>query len=88
VAVTGVPIVGTLVGGTGEVLREGESWPVASDAGPTPYVRALREVLADPVAARERAAALRERMLRDRTTDRFADQVCELLLLRTQEARR
>ena len=29
VAMTGIPIVGSLVGGTGEVLSEDDAWPVA-----------------------------------------------------------
>ncbi len=80
VAVTGVPIVGTLVGGTGEVLHPDQSWPVAQDAGPEAYDEALRAVLADPADARRRALALRERMLRERTRDGFADRVAALLL--------
>jgi glycosyltransferase involved in cell wall biosynthesis len=80
VAVTGVPIVGTLVGGTGEVLHEGESWPVPQDAGAAAYDEALRGVLADPVDARRRALALRDRMLRERTADGFAERVSALLL--------
>ncbi len=80
VAVTGVPIVGTLVGGTGEVLREDESWPIPADAAPAAYEEALRAVLADPIDARRRALALRERMLRDRTRDAFAEKVSALLL--------
>jgi glycosyltransferase involved in cell wall biosynthesis len=86
VAVTGIPIVGTLVGGTGEVLREGEAWPVVADTGPAPYVLAIREVLADPAAARTRAHALRERMLAERTEDAFADHVTRLLLPAGKEA--
>jgi glycosyltransferase involved in cell wall biosynthesis len=80
VAMTGVPIVGSLVGGTGEVLDPEGSWPVAEVEDPQAYVDAIREVLADPVRARRRAVALRERMLQERTEDAFAEHVAELLL--------
>jgi glycosyltransferase involved in cell wall biosynthesis len=80
VAVTGIPIVGSLVGGTGEVLSEEDAWPVAEDQGADAYVRAIRAVLADPAEARCRALALRERMLRERTEKEFAKQAADLLL--------
>lgn len=80
VSMTGIPIVGTLVGGTGEVLSEDDSWPVPEDQGADAYVEALRAVLADPAESRRRALALRERMLRQRTEKKFATQVANLLL--------
>jgi len=81
VAMTGVPIVGSLVCGTGEVLSEDGAWPIAEidDAGA--YVKAIREVLANRTAARDRALALRERLLRERSEDSFAKQVTDLLLV-------
>ncbi len=81
VAMTGIPIVGSLVGGTGEVLREGEAWPVGQEAGAESYVDAIRSVLVDPAASRRRALTLRERMLRERTEKEFADQVADMLLV-------
>jgi glycosyltransferase involved in cell wall biosynthesis len=80
VAMTGVPIVGSLVGGTGEVLDPDGSWPVAEVEDPDAYVKAIRDVLADPVQARRRSSALRERLLRERTEDAFAAHVADLLL--------
>jgi glycosyltransferase involved in cell wall biosynthesis len=80
VAMTGVPIVGSLVGGTGEVLDADGSWPVAEADDPDAYVKAIREVLADPVEARRRSSALRERLLLERTEDAFAEHVAELLI--------
>jgi glycosyltransferase involved in cell wall biosynthesis len=79
VAMTGIPIVGSLVGGTGEVLGEDDSWPVADWENPEAYVRAIRDVLADQTAARRRAQALRERMLRERTEAAFSDHVAGVL---------
>ncbi len=88
VAMTGVPIVGSLVGGTGEVLDAEGSWPVAEVEDPDAYVSAIRSVLADPVDARRRSLSLRERLLLERTEDAFAEHVAELLLDgRRQESR-
>jgi glycosyltransferase involved in cell wall biosynthesis len=80
VAVTGIPIVGTLVGGTGEVLSEADAWPVGETAQAEAYVDAIRAVLADHADSRRRATALRDRMLRERTAKAFADHAAELLL--------
>lgn len=79
VAMAGVPIVGTRVGGTSEVIGE-ESWPLAEDDGPEAYEEAIRAVLADPGDARRRAASLRERMLRERDAEAYAAQVARTLL--------
>jgi glycosyltransferase involved in cell wall biosynthesis len=79
VGMTGVPIVGSLVGGTGEVLGYDDSWPVADFENPEAYVRAIRDVLADPARARERSQALRDRLLAERTEDEYADHVAGLL---------
>jgi glycosyltransferase involved in cell wall biosynthesis len=81
VAMTGVPIVGSLVGGTGEVLSEADGWPVAEVDNAEAYVNAIRDVFADTAAARRRALGLRERLLRDRPEAAFADQVTDLLLV-------
>jgi glycosyltransferase involved in cell wall biosynthesis len=80
VAMTGVPIVGTRVGGTEEVLVDDGTWPLELEEGPEAYVRAIQEVLADPDAARKRAHGLRERMLRERTPEAFESYAVEVLL--------
>jgi glycosyltransferase involved in cell wall biosynthesis len=85
VAMSGVPIVGSLVGGTGEVLSEDDAWPIAEIDDPGRYVEAIREVLANGQAARESALALRERLLRERSERSFAEQVTSLLLVRGKE---
>ena len=77
---TGIPIVGTLVGGTGEVLSDADAWPVPEDAGAEAYVQAIRSVLTDQAESRRRALALRERMLRERPEKDFAQRAAELLL--------
>jgi glycosyltransferase involved in cell wall biosynthesis len=81
VAMTGIPIVGSLVGGTGEVLSEEDAWPVAEGEGADAYVAAIRAALADPRSSRRRALALRERMLRERTEKAFATRAAEVLLV-------
>lgn len=81
VAMTGIPLVGSLVGGTGEVLHDEDSWPVRDLEAPEAYEKALRDVLADPAGSRQRAAALRDRMLRDRTEEAFAGRALEVLLV-------
>jgi hypothetical protein len=62
------------------VLDADCSWPVAEAEDPDAYVKAIRDVLADPVQARHRSLALRERLLLERTEDAFAEHVVELLL--------
>ena len=83
VAMTGVPIVGTRVGGTGEVLGE-HAWPIDLEADADAYVHAIREILADPAAARIRAARLRARLEQERSAAAFAEQVSRVLLLPEQ----
>jgi glycosyltransferase involved in cell wall biosynthesis len=79
VAMTGVPLVASQVGGTSEVLSPEDAWPVTDLDDPDAYVAALREVLADPADARSRARALRERMLKERTEDAYDSRVLSVL---------
>lgn len=87
IGMTGLPLVGSVVGGTGEVLGEDDAWPVADIESPDAYEKAIRDVLADPARARERAAALRERLQRERTREAFAAEVAGLLLQDREEDR-
>jgi glycosyltransferase involved in cell wall biosynthesis len=80
VAMTGVPIVGSLVGGTGEVLGDEDSWPVSEIEDPEAYAKAIRDVLADPEEARRRSLALRKRLIEERTPAPYAEQAAALLL--------
>ena len=86
VAMAGVPMVGSLSGGIGEVLDEADAWPVAQIDNAEEYVKAIREVQADMAGARKRAGALRERLLRERSEAAFAEQMAGLLLLEDEEA--
>lgn len=80
VAMTGVPLVGTVVGGTGEVLAEDGAWPVTDVDDVAAYQKALREIFADADAARAKSLRLRERMLSARTAETFGEQATALLL--------
>ncbi len=75
IATRGVPIVGSLVGGTGEILREGLSWPVSDIEDVGGYQAGVLAVLADPAAARERAVRLRSEVLTRRTPERYRETV-------------
>lgn len=88
VAMTGIPIVGSLVGGTSEVLSAEDAWPVEDRDEPGAYVRAIRGVLADAGDSRRRALALRERMLRERPEKVFATRAADVLLADSSERKR
>ncbi len=66
VCMTGVPIVGSVVGGTGEVLKDHLSWPVTEVNDVEAYVSALRDILANPDRARTRAVKLRDQIAQER----------------------
>lgn len=83
VAMTATPIVGSKVGGTGEILREGMSWPVAEIDDPNAYETAIRAVLADQAAAREKAMKLRETLIAERTEAAYQRAVERLLTRRS-----
>jgi glycosyltransferase involved in cell wall biosynthesis len=88
VGMTGIPIVGSLVGGTGEVLDDDGAWTVREVENPDAYVKAIRDVLSDPAGARRRSVALRDRLLRERTEEAFAEDVSGLLLAGRREGYR
>lgn len=65
VAMTGIPIVGSDVGGTAEVLDADNRLP--PDATPDDWARRIRAVLSDPDMARKQALTLRNRLLEQRS---------------------
>ncbi len=79
VAMTGVPIAGSLVGGTSEIIGHGLSYPVDPEDGIDGYQHAIDAVLDDPNAARRNALALREKLLQERTTETFKSSLADLL---------
>jgi glycosyltransferase involved in cell wall biosynthesis len=79
VAMTGLPMVGTDVGGTGEVLQDGYARALPADALPEAYAAAIRAILADPDRARAQATALRDRLIAERTPAAQAEALFALL---------
>ena len=79
VAMTGVPLVGSDVGGTTEVLRDGMARAMPPEATAEDWVLAIRAVLGDPDTAREQALALRETLLAERNAETHAAAVDRLL---------
>lgn len=79
VAMAAVPLVGSIAGGTGEILREGLSQPVHDIEDIDAYVAGIRAVLQNPAAARDRALRLRE-VLAERRTQAAYLQTLERLL--------
>ncbi len=67
----GVPVVATSVGGVPDVVGKGDAVLVPPDAGA--LAGAIRASLADPVAARRRAAYARERLAREFGAERWLD---------------
>lgn len=75
VASAGIPLVGSLAGGTSEVLRPGVSWPVSEIENISDYVGALRAIFSDPSAARVRSTELRRQIVEERTIENYTDMV-------------
>lgn len=79
VSMTGVPIVGSLAGGTGEILRDELSWPVAEIDNAEEYAKQIREILAKPEEMRQRARDLREYLISRRTRAAYLDTLMSAL---------
>lgn len=79
VAMTGLPLVGTDVGGTGEVLQDGLAQALPTEAKAPAYVAALETVLKDPEAARAQARSLRDTLIAHRTDRQYANAVMALM---------
>lgn len=67
VAMTGLPLVGSDVGGTTEVLRDGLATALPPQATSRDWARALQRVLDSPEEARKQALILRDQLIADRT---------------------
>lgn len=72
VGMTGVPIVGSDVGGTAEVLRDGMGRRLPPEATAADWAAVIRQMLADPDTARKEALLLRETLLKERTAEAHA----------------
>lgn len=73
-----LPIVSTAVGGIAELLGEGRGELVEDPLDPGPYAAALRRILADPAAARERARKTRAAVRFDHSFQRFTEALAEV----------
>jgi glycosyltransferase involved in cell wall biosynthesis len=74
-----IPLVGSIAGGTGEVLVEGLSEPVTQIEDIDAYVFALRKVFSNPAEARSRALKLRDIILGKRSSSAYLASVQSLL---------
>ncbi|WP_313136531.1 hypothetical protein [Paracoccus jeotgali] len=72
IATLGVPLVGSLAGGTGEVLLPDLAVGVAEIDDIDAYVAGLRQIIDHPEQAAARAARLRQTMLQKRTPQAYA----------------
>lgn len=75
VAMSCVPIVGTEVGGTGEVLVPDLTHPVKDVEDIQAYVSGINEVLKEPDIARNNALSLRKKLCEDRTEQAYVNAV-------------
>jgi len=85
VAMTGVPIVAGATRGVGEVVSDEDAWLVAEPESIDAYEKTLREALTDSSTAWQRSRALRERLLRERPAEAYAERVVGLILPATTE---
>jgi glycosyltransferase involved in cell wall biosynthesis len=81
VATTGIPLVGSLNGGTGEILDLGYSYPVASVEDVDGFIRQIETVLSHPEEARAKAAKLRDIVLAQRDPEVYRAEVVAALNL-------
>lgn len=79
VASVGLPLVGSLAGGTEEVLVNGLSKPIANIEDADAYVAALRQTIEKPREAREAALELRRRMIERRSSEVYRDKLKSVL---------
>ncbi len=78
VAMTGVPIVGSDVGGTSEILRPSLADAMPPGASAADWALAIRAVLDNPERARTQALELRETLVAERTAQAHAKIVAAL----------
>jgi glycosyltransferase involved in cell wall biosynthesis len=71
VAALGVPLVGSIAGGTADILRSGLCERVEPIEDIDEYIRGINRILLDPVTAQLHADALREMVLRERSSETY-----------------
>ena len=84
VAAAGIPLVASLVGGTGDVLVEGLCHRQKDIEDIDGWVKALRDALEQPDLAWERANAMRTRLLKERSKAAYDEGLARFLM--TKEA--
>lgn len=82
ISALGIPLVGSLTGGTGEILRDGYAYAVADIENVNAYVTAIRSILDNPAVARERALELRSLVVSRRTPENYRQALLTLLAQR------
>lgn len=80
IAAAGVPLVGSLVGGTSEILLEGLSQRVIDIENIDSYEASIRSILNNPEIARERAARLRDYVIGERSLASYSETLRSILL--------
>ncbi|MBV1868829.1 MAG: glycosyltransferase family 4 protein [Marinosulfonomonas sp.] len=79
VAASGIPLVGSLSGGTGEVLKKGYSYPVDNIDDVSGFVAEIRQLLSDPAEAERRAGKLRQFVCDQRKPLHYRTQLVDAL---------
>jgi glycosyltransferase involved in cell wall biosynthesis len=79
VASRAVPLVGSIAGGTGEILKRGMSWPVEDIEDIASYEKGIRAALENPEEARSQARSLREYVLSRRAPEVYGQALNSLL---------
>jgi glycosyltransferase involved in cell wall biosynthesis len=78
-AMRGVAVVASAVGGVPELIMDDTGWPIPPEAGAKDYVAALRAVFADPAGTADRAEALQNLAAARHVTDAYDTAIARLL---------
>jgi glycosyltransferase involved in cell wall biosynthesis len=78
-AMRGVAVVASAVGGVPELITPDTGWPLPPEAEAEDYVAALRVALADPSGAAKRAEALQSRAAERHATTAYDAALVRLL---------
>ena len=79
IAIRGMAVVATAVGGVPELLDSSTGWPIGTYAGPQDYVQAIREALASPLERISRAGRLQERAAARHSPHAYNQQVSSII---------
>lgn len=79
IAAAGIPLVGSLVGGTPEILVKGLCEGVEDVDNISAYEHSIRQLLAHPEVARKNAKSLRDHVLKTRSGQSYTDALQDFL---------